>query len=129
MLRKIRASLVSNLEVTIQPNHIAVRNLDSGEFAAMNAPFSCGHLIASDIDILEHAANQLLKRTTAGLWSFPRAKVSIPGRIVHNVERKVISDALTNAGASQVSFDPTIQSCDEQDAAQTAYVARAMQKR
>ena len=122
--------LVPNLEVAIQPNHIAVRNVDSGQFAATAAPFSCGHLIADDIDILEHAANQMFKRTvTPFFWSFPRVQVTITGRAAHGIERKAISDALLNAGASQVAFDEAIQTCDEQSDAQSAYVEMAMRKR
>ena len=122
--------LAPNLEVTIQPNHIAVRNVDSGQFAATAAPFSCGHLIVDDVDILEHAANQLFKRTVVPFfWSFPRVQVSIAGRAAHGVERKAISDALLNAGASKVAFYEGIETCDEQSEAQSSYVEMANRKR
>jgi predicted GNAT family N-acyltransferase len=119
-----------DLEVIIQPNHVSVRNLDSGHFASAEAPFSCSHLLVDDVDILEHACHQLLKEAVSATWfSFPRVKVSTAGRPIHNIERKIIRDALQNAGARQVVIDPSIQVLDEQPAIRSAYIEKAKRKR
>jgi hypothetical protein len=119
-----------NLEVVIQPNRLSVRNLDSGRSASADAPFSCSHLLVDDVDILEHACHELLRQAVGTSWfSFPRVRVSIPGRSVHNAERKIIRDALQNAGAGQVILDPTVPVCGEQAAAQSAYVEKVKRKR
>ena len=121
--------LIPILEVVLQPNRISVRNLRSGKIATAEAPFSCSHVLASDVDILEHAALQLFRQTSGSWWFFPRVKVSIPGQSIHSIERKVIRDAMLNAGANDVSFDSNVRSCDEQTPTQQAYVQAAMRKR
>ena len=131
MLRRIRVAIAPTLEIVIQPNHVSARNLDSGVFGAAKAPFSCSHLLCDDIDILEHACNQLFRKVTgrSSVWSFPRVKVSVPSRAIHVVERKVIEDALLNAGASQVFLEPSVQILNEDGEARTAYVEKAMRTR
>ncbi len=121
--------LIPTLEVVLQPDRISVRNLASGKIATAEAPFSCSHVLASDVDILEHAALLLFRQTAGSSWVFPRVKVSIPGRSIHAIERKVIRDAMLNAGAKDVSFESNVRSCDERTPAQQAYVEAAMRKR
>lgn len=118
-----------NLEVVLRANHISVRNLDSGRCASAEAPFSCSHLLVDDVDILEHAMHQLLRELASSWWLFPRVTVSTAGRAIHSLERRIIRDALQNAGASQVVLDPTILSCDEERSSQRAYIEKAMRKR
>lgn len=130
MLRQIRAWIVPSLEVSIQPNRVSGRRVDSGKSTMIEAPFSCSHLLAQDIDILEHACQQLFRQALSRSWfSFPRVEVSIPGRLIHSLERRVIENALSNAGASRVTFNPAVRICDEQSAAQAAYVAMANRRR
>ena len=122
--------LFANLEVTVQPNRVSVRNSDTGQTAAADAPFSCGHMLVDDMDILEHACLQALKQGVGGSWwSFPRVCVSIPGRAIHHIEGKMIQYALKNAGAQQVTLRPDIQFCAEQRSVRDAYVEKANRKR
>ncbi|WP_300973903.1 hypothetical protein [Sphingomonas sp. LHG3406-1] len=123
--------LSPKLEVVITPNRIAVRNVGSGATATADAPFSCSHLLADDIDILEHAAQGAMKQVVGGgfLPSYPIVEVSTGGRPLHQVERKVIRDALANAGASKVHFAPSVTDVDEQADARAAYIAAAKRRR
>jgi len=122
--------LFPNLEVTVQPNPVSVRNLDTGQTAAAEAPFSCGHLLVDDMDLLERACWHALKQGVGGSWwTFPRVSVSTQGRAIHHIEGKMIQDALKNAGAQQVTLSPTIQFCDEQRSAREAYVEKEMRRR
>ena len=118
------------LHVTITPNRVTVRNQRSGLSASSEAPFSCNHLLADDIDILEHAAQQAMKQVLSRfLPSFPRVEVSTVGCPLHRIERRAIKDALANAGASQVLFEPSVVKLEEQSEARTAYVAAANRRR
>ena len=118
------------LHVTITPNSVTVRNQRSGRSASSQAPFSCSHLLADDIDILEHAALGAMKQVLSGfLPSFPRVEVSTGGRPLHRIERRVIRDALANAGASQVLFEPSVVDVNEQSEARAAYIAAAQRQR
>jgi hypothetical protein len=122
--------LFPNLEAIIQTNRISIRNLGSGQTAIAEAPFSCGHLLVDDMDILEHACLQVLKQVVGGSWwSFPRMSVSILGRAIHHIERKMIQDALKNAGAQQVTLSAAVQFCDEQRSVRKAYVKKANRRR
>lgn len=121
--------LFPSLELTIQSNRISVRNLDTGRTASADAPFSCSHQFIDDVVILEHACHQLLKRGSGtAWWSFPRIRVSVPGRALHCIERKAIHDVLKNIGAHQISFDDG-SLCEEQRSNQLSYVERAKRKR
>ena len=121
--------LAPNLEVVIEPNHLSVRNLRSGQSASVDAPFSCSHLLVDDVDILEHACEQAMKRVARGFWLFPRVTVSTAGRPIHNIEVKIIRDAFTNVGASRVVFEQSVERLDEQGEARSAYVEAAKRKR
>jgi hypothetical protein len=119
-----------DLEVTVQPNHISVRNLDSGHVASAEAPFSCSHLLIDDVDIFEHACLQLLREAAPSRWFvFPRLKVSTAGRPIHNAEMRIIRGALQNTGARKVVLDASIQILDEQTASRNAYAEKAKRKR
>ncbi len=121
--------LFPNLEVTIQANWISIRNLGSGQIVSADAPFSCAHQLVDDASIFEHACHQLLKRAGTYWWSFPRTKVSIPGRPIHTIERRIVRELLQNAGAHQVTFHLNSLDCEEQRSAQEAYVEMESRKR
>jgi hypothetical protein len=122
--------LFPSLEVVIQTNRISVRNTKSGETDSADAPFSCSHQLIQDVDIFEHACNQLFKQAAGtSWWSFLLTTVSVPGRALHSIEQKVIGDLLKNAGARQVFFAESVSACEEQLASQLAYVERAKRKR
>ena len=116
--------LIPRLEVVVRPNQVSAKNLRSGQIVTTEGPFSCDHLLADDVDILEHVAMRAL-RQLGRVWFFPRVTVSTAGRPIHLVERKVIIDALTNAGASSVVLDSSVRLLDEQAGARAAYVHRA----
>ena len=121
--------IAPNLEVVIEPNRLSVRNLNSGQFASVDAPFSCSHLLVDDVDILEHACGRAMKRVARGFWLFPRITVSTAGRAIHNIEVKIIRDAFTNAGASRVVLDQSVRRLDEQRQPRSAYLEAAKLKR
>ena len=122
--------LFPNLEASIQTDRISIRNLAYEQDASADAPFSCSHQLIDDVDIFEHACHQLLKQVlSTSWWSFPRVRVSTPGRPLHTIEMRVIRELLQNAGAHEVTFDPSISACDEQRSAQRAYVEKASRKR
>ena len=122
--------LFPDLEVVIQPNRISVRNMDSGKTGSADAPFSCNHQLIQNVDIFEHTCSQLFKRAAGKWWwTFPRMTVSVPGRPLHCIERKVIGDLLKNAGAQQITFAESNLACEDQLASQLAYVESAKRKR
>jgi hypothetical protein len=121
--------LTPRLEAVIRPNSVSMRNLETGQVASADAPFSCSHLLVDDPDIFEHALRMTLKKVVRGGFSFPRVTVSTAGRPVHRIEQKLICDGLLNAGASRAILAETVTSFDEQTAARSAYIERAKQKR
>lgn len=110
-----------DLSATISPNAVVARNVKTGQSASVSAPFSCSHQLVSDIDILEEALKDVMARTAAAWWAFPRLTVSVSSRELHAIERKAIRDAAINAGASSVMFD-TVRDCAEDELARSAYV-------
>jgi actin-like ATPase involved in cell morphogenesis len=129
MIRVLQAYFWPQLVVTIQPNHLSVRHESEQQSFATDAPFSCGHMLVSDIDILEHAASKVFKRLVPrGFWSFPHVLIMTDSRL-HWLERKVIRDAMTNAGARRVEFADSIPDCEEATAARSAYIREASAKK
>ncbi|GAA4004628.1 hypothetical protein [Sphingomonas humi] len=112
------------LAITITPNRVAVRNIGDGRSASADAPFSCSHLLADDVDILEHAALHAIKAVIGGgiLPKFPKVIISTAGQPLHRIERKTIAEALLNAGASTVEFATDVGELKEQAAARAAYI-------
>jgi hypothetical protein len=122
--------LSPNLEVIIQRDHVTVRNLETGRTTSVAAPFSCEHLLVDDSDIFEHASYLAIKEVVASsFWSFPRVTILAPGRQLHNIEQKVIRDAMRNAGARRVAFHESVQRLDEQAPSRAAYIESAKRKR
>ena len=117
------------LHVVVQPNRIAITNVDSGKMASVDAPFSCTHLLVEAADIFEHACSQAANQVARGFWLFPRVTVSTEGWSIHNIEAKIILDAWKNVGASTVVLAESVQRLEEQGQARSAYVAAAQRKR
>lgn len=114
--------LAPKLDVVIRPNQVSIRAVATGQIATVEAPFSCDHLLADDVAILEHAVKLALGKVARQRWSFPRITVSTSGRPIHSIERRVIKDALLNAGASRVIFGDSAPSLNEQASARGAYI-------
>ena len=130
MIGRLIANIRPFLEVRIAHDHLTLRRRDGVRTVPVRAPFSCSHSLVSDIDILEHAMLLGLKQLDLGpLRSFPVVTVAIEGNRLHWLERMVITDAFKNAGASEVSFDPSIIDCQEKRAERDAFVQAAMAKR
>ena len=121
--------LFPNLEISIQANRVSVRNMDTGASGSADAPFSCSHQLISNVDIFEHACRDVFNHASGtSWWSLPRMTVRVPGRELHAIERKVIDDLLTNAGAQRVTFAEDSLACEEQLASQIAYSESAKRK-
>jgi hypothetical protein len=117
------------LQVVIRPNQVSVTNVTSGKTESATAPFSCSHLLVDDTDILERACWLVLRAVTGTFWSFPVVTVSTAGRAIHGVEVKVIKDAISNAGASRVWIDDSVELLNEQSSDRLAYVEQANRRR
>ena len=116
--------------VVIRKDEVTATNAASGASATVRAPFSCDHLLADDIDLLEYASHQAIKQVVAGfLSSYPKLEVSTGGRPLHGIERKAINDAMLNAGASKVSFSAESPSLNERAAERTAFIASVKRQR
>ena len=130
MVSMLKTMFVTDLEATIAPNLVSVTSPRLQRTVSHEAPFSCSHMLVSDIDILEHAFAQAFKKLElSAWWSFPRVTVSIRGRDLHGLERKFICDAIMNAGATQVMIVASSAECQEGKSAQQAYVRAAMRPR
>lgn len=117
------------LEVVVRPNQITVQDLDSGQVASAEGPFSCDHLLTDQVEILEHVLRRALKGVARSTWTFPRITIRTGGTPIHRIEEKVLRDAMLNSGASQVTFDPSLKRVDEHSAARLAYIDDAKRRR
>ena len=129
MLRALQNKVWPQLSVTIRPDHLLVTEGSSLQSLGLSAPFSCSHMLVSDIDILEHAASKLFKQLLSkSAWCFPQVTILTDSRL-HWLERKVIRDAMMNAGAQRVEFSDSILVCEEAAAARRAYIRQETAKR
>ena len=130
MIRWLKEAVMVELEAVIAPDIVTVTSPKHRRTVSHEAPFSCSHMLVSDIDVLEHAIAQAFKKLElSALWTFPRVTVSIRERDVHGLEKKFIRDAIMNAGAQEVSIVSSSAECKEGQSNRDAYVRAAMQAR
>ena len=129
MVGLLKLMFTTEMTATISPNKIWVHSPKDGRSASVDAPFSCSHLLVSDIDILEEALKDALRQVSRSrFFAFPRVTVSVLGRDSHVIERRAIRDATINAGASDVQFNE-IRDCAEDQSAREAYVRERLAAR
>ena len=130
MIRWLTGAFVADLEAIIAPDRVIVTSLKTQRTVSHDAPFSCSHMLVSDIDLLEHAVGQAFKKLgLSAFWTFPRVTVAIRERDIHHLEKKFIRDAIMNAGATEVLMAPSASECKEGRSVRDAYVNSAMRTR
>ena len=123
MIATLKKWFSPEIQAVVTKNNIVVRRTGAAESSSVSAPFSCSHMVVSDVDIFEHALVAALRRLDVSGWAFSTITVSTPNHTLHHLERVFIAQYVENAGASKVQFAEGEGICEEGRDARDSYVS------